>query len=607
MGFRFEKLSPHRAYFLKVTAVGFSPLQTEQVKPPFVFPGITLEESEAVRLNEVTIQGKKPMIENEIDRTIVNVEAMPGANTGNAYSLLEKTPGVNVTGNSISLNGKQNVSVMVNGRPTHLGGKDLENYLKSLSATDIEKIELIDNPPARYDASGGAIINLKLRLNRKAGWAASLNLSHNAGKYRRNYDGLSFNYNLGKVHAYASGGYFNERYEDVESRQTRFLKENYTVEQESVNTARSRGFSAHGGLDYFLSGKTTMGVFYRNSRPDAPSFRTVENRELLHPLTTRNDNREKKTYDGASAYFVQKLGKRELALEVNQVRYLNDAVQHFENIGQEEFRYVLDTRIRTRSAALDYTHPITKGRFEAGMKTTFMDNDNDNRYEDRTENGFNPDWSRSNHFQYHENINALYLSGQREFKRWSVKAGLRAETTHAEGLQLGNEAVPESGFKRSYVNLFHNLFLNYKLDSAGKNTLSFITLRRLVRPYYLYLNPFMQYRDSYNYTTGNPELDPQIQNRYELEYRYTGSFRIGFHYNPFKDVILPTTRTIDNVFYTQHDNIAEGYMYMLNVFVNNNFTKWWSFNYSARLAHVGLRGKVYVENLDYSVRVLRGS
>lgn len=604
--FRFDQLNTGRKYRVKVSYIGYRPYQSGPVEPPHTFTNLVLEESGEIALNEVVVQGRKPMIENEIDRTIVNVDAMPGGNTGNAFSLLEKTPGVNVRDNSISLNGKSGVMVFINGRPTHLGGRDLENYLKSLPAGDIEKIELIDNPPAKYDAAGGAIINLKLRTNRKAGWAGSVNLSHNAGKYWRNYDGLSLNYNFGKINVYGSGGYFREDYQDAELRETRFLKENQLVEQDISNHARSKGFSFHSGLDYFLSDKSTMGVFYRNSRPAAPSLRTVESREAGEYLTTFNNNREAKTYDGLAAYFMQKFGKRELALEVNQVRYLNNATQDFENIGKEEFRYLLDTRIRTRAASLDYMHPISGGRLEAGVKATFMDNNNNNRYEEPEEGIFRPVWSKSNHFLYHENINAAYLSGQREFKRWGFKAGLRAETTHAEGTQLGNEEVPKSAFDRRYVNIFHNLIISYKLDSAGKNMLTFVTLRRLVRPYYLYLNPFMQYRDPYNYSTGNPELNPQIQNRYELTYRYKGKWMAGFHINPFKDVILPTTETIDNIFYTKQDNIAEGYMYMLHFGLNTRLTKWWDINYTARLAHIGLRGKLYVENLDYSIRVLRG-
>lgn len=602
----FEGLSSEKVYFLKISSIGYSDFKTDVVNPPFNFSNLVLAEAENVNLDEVVIKGKKPFIENEIDRTIVNVDAMPGGSTGNAYMLLEKTPGVSVVNNTISLNGKQGVSILINGRPSHLSGKDLENYLKSLSASDIEKIELIENPPAKYDAAGGAIINLKLRVNRQAGWAGNINLSHNAGKYWRNYDGLSLNYNLGKIHAYVSGGYFNEQYRDVESRQTRFLKENYLINQEVEGISYSRGFSYHGGVDYFLSDKTTMGVFYRNSQPNAPSFRTIESREILNPLTTINNNLENKTYDGTAAYLTQKLGKRELSLEVNQVRYLSDDVQNFENLSQDEFRYVLGTKIRTRSASLDYIHPMKKGNLEAGVKTSFMDNDNENTYQDFTESDFNTDWSKSNHFQYHENINAIYVSGQREFKRWSIKAGLRAETTHAEGIQLGNAAVPRSGFERSYVNVFHNLFVNYKLDSAGNNTLTFVTLRRLNRPYYLYLNPFMQYRDPYNYATGNPELNPQIQNRFEIIYRNRGKWTIAVNVNPFKDVILPTTETIDNIFYTKNDNIAEGYMYMLAFGLNTQLTKWWNINYTARLAHIGLRGKLYVENLDYSINVLRG-
>jgi hypothetical protein len=605
--FNFEELKADQPYLLKVKSIGFSDYQSEEVKAPFPFLRIVLHDAEDIKLDEVIIKGKKPMIENEIDRTIVNVDAMPGGNTGNVYSLLEKTPGVSVANTTISLNGKQGVSILINGRPSNLSGKDLENYLKSLSASDIEKIELIENPPAKYDASGGAIINLKLRMNRQAGWTGSVNISHNAGKYWRNNDGLSLNYNLGKVHAYASGGYFNEQYQDVESRQTRFLKENYLVNQETENMSNSKGVSFHGGLDYFLSGKTTMGVFYRNSQPKVSSLRTIEsNRESINPLTTVNNNLEAKTYDGASAYLTQKLGKRELSLEVNQVRYRNDATQNFENLDQDEFRYVLGTKIRTRSASLDYVHPIKRGNLEAGVKTTFMDNDNENTYQDFTESSYQTDWSKSNHFQYHENINAIYVSGQREFKRWSIKAGIRAETTRAEGIQLGNAEVPRSGFERTYANVFHNLFLNYKLDSAGKNTLTFVTQRRLLRPYYLYLNPFMLYRDPYNYSTGNPELNPQIQNRYEIIYRNRGKWTVAFHVNPFKDVILPTTQTIDTIFYTKNDNIAEGYMYMLAFGLNTQLTKWWNVNYTARLAHIGLRGKLYVENLDYSINVLRG-
>lgn len=602
----FVGLNSEKFYFLKISSVGYSDFKTESVNPPFQFSNLTLAEAENVSLEEVVIKGKKPLIENEIDRTIVNVDAMPGGNTGNAYMLLEKTPGVSVVNNTVSLNGKQNVSIMINGRPTQLGGKDLENFLKSLSASDIEKIELIDNPPAKYDAAGGAIINLKLKVNRQAGWAGSINLSHNAGKYWRNYDGLSLNYNQGKVHAYASGGYFNEQYWDYESRQTRFLKENYLINQEVENISYSKGFSYHGGLDYFLSDKTTMGVFYRNSSPKVPSVRTIESMEIKNPLTTINDNHENKTYDGASAYITQKFGKRELSLELNQVRYLSDAVQNFDNVQQDEFQYVLDTKIRTRSASLDYIHPIKKGNLEVGLKTTFMDNNNVNTYQDYAENRFITDWSKSNHFEYHENINAIYVSGQREFKRWSIKAGLRVETTRAEGIQLGNEVVPRSGFERSYANVFHNLMLNYKLDSAGKKTFTFVTQRRLNRPYYLYLNPFMQYRDPYNYATGNPELNPQIQNRYEVIFRSNNKWTVGVNINPFKDVILPTTETIDNIFYTKQDNIAEGYMYMLAVGLNTQLTKWWNVNYTARVAHIGLRGKLYVENLDYSINVLRG-
>jgi hypothetical protein len=589
--FEFNDLRANLPYFLKVTYIGLTPYESTKISPPADIGVIALMLAEETTLKEVLVKGKKPLIENELDRTIVNVEALPGGNTGNVYSLLENTPGVSVVNSSVSLNGKQNVSILINGRLTQLGGKDLENFLKSLSASDIEKIELMDNPPAKYDAAGGAIINLKLKASRQVGWSGSLNLTHNRGKYLRNYD----------------GGYFNEHYWDFESRQTKFLKENQLVPQRIENSSSSKGLSYHGGVDYFLSDKTTMGVFYRNSSPNAPSKRIIESIDSVNNLLiTTNLNKESKMYDGAAVYITQKFGRKELSLEVNQVRYLSDARQNFKNVHQDEFQYLLDTKIRTRSASLDYIHPIKKGNFEAGLKTTFMNNNNVNTYQDLMDSRFTTDWSKSNHFQYHENINAIYAGGQREYKRWSLKAGLRVENTRAEGRQLGNVVVPRSGFERSYTNVFHNLILNYKLDSAGTNTITFVTQRRLNRPCYLYLNPFMQYRDEYNYSTGNPELNPQIQNRYELTFRSRGKWTVGVNINPFKDVILPTTETINNVFYTKHDNIAEGYMYILALGLTTQITSWWGINYGARLSHIGLKGKLYVENLDYSINLLQG-
>ncbi|WP_367913834.1 outer membrane beta-barrel protein [Leadbetterella sp. DM7] len=603
--FRFDQLNADRKYIVKITYIGYKPYRSGPVEASYTFNNLVLEESGETALNEVVVQGRKPMIENEIDRTIVNVEAMPGGNTGSAYSLLEKTPGVNVRDNSVSLNGKSGVAVFINGRPTNLAGRDLENYLKSLAAADIEKIELIDNPPARYDAAGGAIINLKLRQNRNIGWAGSLNASHGTGKYWRNFDGVSLNYNQGKIYTYVSGGYFNETYEEKEWRDTRFLDENVTVSTAIRNLSQSRGFNVHGGLDYFLSDKTTVGVFYRNSRPFSPSERTIVNREAALAYSVINPNEENKTFDGASAYISQKFnGKgRELSLEVNQVRYLMDGTQRFNS--SEPFEYVLDTRIRTRSVNIDYVHPIKGGNLEAGMKSSFMNNNNNNRYFDIAESGPVIDWPKTNHFLYKENINAAYVSGSKRFRRWDLKAGIRVETTRAEGLQLGNEAVERSGFERSYVNVFHNFILSYKLDSAGTRVLTFLTQKRLVRPYYLYLNPFMQYRDPYNYATGNPELNPQLQNRYEINFRTGGKYEIAAHYNPFTDVILPTTETIDNKFYTKYDNIAKGYMYMTSVGLHSRLAKWWNVNYTVRATHMGLRGKIYVENLDYSINVAR--
>ncbi len=153
-----------------------------------------------------------------------------------------------------------------------------------------------------------------------------------------------------------------------------------------------------------------------------------------------------------------------------------------------------------------------------------------------------------------------------------------AENTQASGHQLGNDSVKESRFTRNYNQLFPSVFLNYKMDSAGKNTLTVSITRRINRPSYQLLNPFVFLRDKYSYSGGNSLLTPQYQYRYEIRWQHKQFLRMALSYNRFSDVIFQTTEAVGNVFITRPNNIAKGYMLLLNTGLNLSPAKWWNIN-----------------------------
>jgi hypothetical protein len=212
---------------------------------------------------------------------------------------------------------------------------------------------------------------------------------------------------------------------------------------------------------------------------------------------------------------------RELMADLNYLNYLSNGNQRVRNFSywpegtlndSEEFLYLVPSNIKIYTAKVDYLHALkNKGSWEAGVKSSVIDNDNRSHYFDVIGLTQRIDNTKSNHFKYRENIHAAYVNTRKEWKRGGVQLGLRAETTQAWGNQLGNEAVKGSTFSKNYTKLFPAVFINYKLDSLNRNSLNLSFTRRVYRPDYQSFNPFVFFRDQYSYTAGNPLLLPQYQ------------------------------------------------------------------------------------------------
>jgi Outer membrane protein beta-barrel family/Carboxypeptidase regulatory-like domain/TonB-dependent Receptor Plug Domain len=630
--FQFNNLE-NGTYVLAITAMSQKPftsvaLTIDDTRNGIVLPVIVLLPAKNIELKEVVVKAKRPLIEQDIDKTIVNVESMISSATSNTLEVLEKTPGVTVGSNSeISLNGRSGILVLIDGRATYMSGPDLAAYLKSLPGGLLDKIELIDNPSAKYDAAGNAIINIRLKKNRVGGFTGNVSIGSSQGVYGRNNGSVNLNYNHKKVNVFGNLGLnkeknytddiFDRRFYDTKGQQiSNVLLLNNTV-------SNNKSLNALLGLDYAATPKTTYGLLInmnegaRNTRIDYNSNNYDANR-LLDAKgdgnTVLNDNG---TNFGSNLNFQHKFNRkgRELMADVNYLKYQSNGNQRVQNfhywpeggmVDSNEFLYLVPGNINIYTAKADYVHPLkNKASWEAGVKSSIIDNDNSSNLFNVNGTVQTIDIGKSNHFKYRENINAAYFNTRKEWKQVGMQLGLRAETTQARGNQLGNEAVQGSTFTKNYTKVFPSLFINYKLDSLNKNSFNLSFTRRINRPDYRSLNPFVFFRDQYSYTGGNPLLLPQYQNRIELKYQHKQWLQMGLSYNRFTNVIFQTTEAIDTIFVTRPNNVAKGFMLLLNTTVSVSPTKWWNLIYTLRLSHMGLNGMSYTEKLNPKAYVAR--
>ena len=619
-------------YLITIKALGQKmyssvPIELDGKNNDIELPVTVLQSDQKNNLAEVVIQSKRmPLVQMETDKTVVNVEAMISSSTSNTLEVLGKTPGITVgTNGEISLNGRQGVLVLIDGRSTYMSGQDLAAYLKSIPGSQLDKIELIDNPSARYDAAGNGVINIRLKKNRIGGFTGSVSTGYTQGKYGKTYNSLSLNYNYKKINIFGNLGYTYEKdYTD-----DNFNRHFYTADGGLMSTVKlqnnqqnaNKGINTNMGMDYAATPHTTFGFqFNLNESRNSGRFNYNNSNYSVQLDSAGNGNtlaRTNKTNFGTNINMVHKFGDsgEELTADLNYLDYSTTNEQSLQNfiyrpdgtlLGNNSFFYHLPASIHIYTLKADYVHPLkNNAKLEAGFKSSWVNNDNVSDYYKVSGNNQMIDNRQSNHFKYKENINAAYVNGQKNWKYLGIQLGLRTENTVANGQQLGNEAVERTSFKKDYTQFFPSAIVSYKLDTVKKNTFSIALTRRINRPNYQYLNDFIVFRDQYSYTSGNSSLVPQYQYRYEFKYQYKQLLRMGFSYNRFNNVILQTTKVVNDVFITTPQNIAIGHMLILNTGISLSPAKWWDVNTEIRLSQMGLNGDVNGSNFVANTYVAR--
>lgn len=605
--FSFENIKPG-TYLVKVIAVGYERTESKSFKLgqlAMVLPVLKLNGS-VKTLKEVGITAKTPLIEQQADRTVLNVEQMNTAGD-NALDVLKRAPGIKLDkDDNIILKGKSGVNVMIDGKMSYMSGLELSTYLKSLPGSVMSKVELISNPPSSFDAAGSAgIINIKLKRNKLQGFNGNANIGAGYGEYGKGYGGTNLNYNIGKISTYArfSYGYYNS---------FNRLTMNRKIGDEQFNQlnfwhpiTKSSSYSA--GADYFINDRHTVGVLWKGSA--APYTTNSESRSVnynsahqqMGSVDSQNpqDNTAGNYAINLNYRFKIDTAGRELGFDLDQVNYDNSKTEQYFNsyfdAAGSRIGEVINLRnkgfgeVNIYAVKIDYVHPISKTlKAEAGYRSSWVKTNNDVRFDSLKTSTWTNDPKRTNRFFYRENINALYLSFSQSFKQLELKAGLRAEQTLGKGASSGSDEKID----RKYWQLFPTFFASWKVNENHQIQGSYA--RRINRPSYSDLNPFAFYSDPYTALKGNPLLLPSFSNNIEINYNIK-SFRVlTLSYAKSTDVIFPVIYQNDQTkeSISVDENLGRAQNLYLATGSPFDLTKWWNNNTELTLSYDDVKSAV---------------
>jgi iron complex outermembrane recepter protein len=596
------------SYLLEVSMVNYASVYSQSIiisaaQTVVSVANISLK-MQTGKMKEVTVTTRKPFIQKLADRIVVNVENSIINAGSSAYDVLERSPGVTIDQqtDAIGLRGKQGVIIMIDGRITPLSGASLTSYLRGLPSSAIERIDIITNPSARYDAAGNSgIIDIRMKKDQRFGANGTFTAGYGQGYYPKTNAGATFNYRNKKVNLFANYNYsyrkiLNHLFLDRNFYQNgnfkgEDLKDNFMKIPFSSHTARL-------GADFFPSKRTIVGFVinsnFNNVDQTNDNSAVVIDQQKNPSYTFKTHSNSKDVFNNSVAninfkHTFDSTGK-ELTADADYGVFDNTslsttATKYFDLNGstfQPDYTLKGDQagKLTIKTAKADFVSPLKKdAKFEAGIKASFVSSDNDVKYFNVSNGTPQVDRDKTNHFLYDENNNAGYINVSKQFKKFNIQAGLRGEQTRVKTYQVNGSI----SFDSSYFQLFPSAFFNYNV--AKDKTIGVSVSRRIDRPSYNDLNPFLGLIDVSTYATGNPALLPQFTWSYEVSYTLK-QLNFSFNYShtknnmttvivPFKDV-FPNIPSGDNVTVQVPVNLSSSDYYGLSVAAPVRITNWWN-------------------------------
>ncbi len=595
--FRLEAVVGRR-YLVSVAQVGYKRYWSPAFELPVgghVLTPIALVANQATRLQDVTVTGRKPLFEHQPDRTVVNVADSPLSAGATTLDVLGRAPGVTIDGaDALALRGRQGLLVVLDGKRVPLTGTELADYLRALPAEQVQRIELITNPPASYDAQGGAgVIAITLKKDQRLGTNGSVNASYGRGEYGKFLGGLALNYRRQNLNIYGNYAYADRRgYLRVDFDRQYAASPQLPAASSLIASERLTWLRSHSGkvgLDLTLSKRTLLGVsatglasqtitttnsniqFFNDTRQPASHYTSLADQDIKRPNGSVNLNLRHTFADSASA--------SSLAFDADYARYnttrLLGLYTYYDAPTPPTSLLSGDQRSNLDIGAVkaDYSQPLPhRARLDAGVKVTRIASDNNVVFVN-TVGGvstLNPDISSQ--FQYHENVNAAYATVSGARAGTTLQAGLRAEQTNTLAETLGG-----SSRERHYIQLFPSLLVQRALSK--QHALALAVARRVDRPSYGQLNPLRAYLDATSYIAGNPNLVASTSYAIELTHTYKQKFSTALAYSrtdqPIEHAVLLSPDG-NRVVVNQDVNLTTRHFYTLTLTAPVELAKWWT-------------------------------
>ncbi|MBV7441444.1 TonB-dependent receptor [Weeksellaceae bacterium TAE3-ERU29] len=531
----------------------------------------TITVNNTLQLETLVAEGKKKLIQRKVDRLVFNVENSVSALGGDALDALRVTPGLRIQNEQISIIGKSGVSVMIDDKLVQLSGDDLVSFLRTINSDNIKSIEVITTPPAKYDAQGNSgIVNIKLKQPKKDNISGNLKTSYTQATHPLGSLGGGLNYQKDKLTVTSNVNYSNGSIAPYQEYTINYP--NYTWFEKNEKRIFLNSLSGRVALDYKVSPKTTMGIQYLGalSKPIYKVTNTshITKNNVLDSLiiTPSRLESQRKTHslNFNSTTKVDTIGTQ-YAIDIDYFKFKSNLDNNFstntyfaDNTPVAN-RYISANNLSAQdidiyTAKFDYEMPLKWINLSFGTKVSFINNSSQVSYFDKTKGNPIFDSSKSNVFNYKENTQALYVSGSKKLsEKWDLKLGLRLENTQTKGY---SETLNQTN-KNNYLKLFPTFYITYQATENSTWGLNYS--RRINRPSYGDLNPFRFYSSKYNYSEGNPFLQPFYMDNvdFSLTYKnYFGSLYANYLTNGFDQVTFvssdnPIQKVIPYNFYKQ--------------------------------------------------------
>jgi len=580
-------------YILSVSMVGYQRNELNQIevdnKSAVIEKSIVLKES-TQQLNDVVIVGRKEFIEQDVDKMVINPEVSITAASENVYEILRKLPGVTIDNNdNISLKGLQGVKVLIDDKPTYVSAAQLAAMLKGMQGKNVDKIEIIENPSARYDAEGNSgIINIKTKHNKAPGFNGSVNGGISvASKFGWN-GGLDLNAKAGKFNLY--GNYSNYNWAGINGMTASRMFTTTALQgaYQLINNDGNYSGTSHNykvGLDYNIAKNHVVSAMLRgnsgnnahlenNTTSFTDKYKNVDS--MLVTKSTSENKWNSRTYNLNYKWDIDSLGQS-LSFDVDYALFgftspNNQAGKYLDPNGVDLNNTIaVNTKqgndIDIYTAKLDYILPLSKKMtLESGLKASTVNTDS------RIDMvGF---ISQNDHFKYSENIQAAYLNARTQLKNTTIQAGLRLENTFSKGTSVATNQVNDT----SYLKLFPSFFVQQKLND--KHSLNLKYSYRIGRPNYHSLNPFRWMVDPYTYNQGNPNLKPQFTHSAGLGHNFKNALMSNLSVNYTTGMFTEIIRQDDasKTVYQTMENVNNSLDISLSETVQFQPFKWWQLN-----------------------------